>query len=427
MRMKNELLLSALLVSCSLPALALEEAGSTLSPRPETMARPETMVSMTVAALTNSAAEYKTSSDDVSWNNYFNVLKDALASPGMVHADMQLFIQSNPSLAEFKMKVNELPAGRVISFPQIRESHTVLFQTRQGRVFLVPMPPLTALREVKQLSGAQPSDKAPAKSSGKSGETAGPLNYLAFIGGDRMNSTLWFKGYKMNAGTLFEAPELFSSLPPFFTQNVTGRASFAANDIVLTILPPVSPDAKAEEDKSLPKPKAQPVGYKVMLKFLGNKYAISGKLPDDGPMSVALNFAQAVASNKPELAKAWLIDPRLVSIPKYIGIMGRVSPPMRLVSMSGPASGGARYRLVTGSKDDLIIEVGRILSGKLKGQVAIRALFVAPPDSFAQSLMGTMVMPGGASGGAAPTASKPSGAAAPAKPALGSPNSNRKP
>lgn len=407
MRMKNELLLSALLLSCSLPALALEDAGSAPTPRPEAM------VSMTVAALTSLAAEYKTSSDDVSWNNYFNVLKDALASPGMVHADMQLFIQSNPSLAEFKMKVNELAAGRVISFPQIKESHTVLFQTRQGRVFLVPMPPLTALREVRQLSGAPPADKAASKPG--DAHAALPLSYLAFIGGDRMNSTLWFKGYKMSAGTLFEAPELFSSLPPFFTQNVTGRASFAANDIVLTILPPVSPDAKADD---LPKPKAQPVGYKVMLKFLGNKYAISGKLPDDGPMSVALNFAQAVAGNKPELAKAWLIDPKLVSVPKYIGIMGRANPPMRLVSMSGPASGGARYRLVTGSKDDLIIEVGRILSGKLKGQVAIRALFVAPPDSFAQSLMGTMVMPGGAAPAAA---AKPIGAAQPTKPAAGSP------
>jgi hypothetical protein len=53
-------------------------------------------------------------------------------------------------------------------------------------------------------------------------------------------------------------------------------------------------------------------------------------------------------------------------------------------------------------QDDLIIEVGRILQpGRLKGQLAIRALFIAPPDAIAQRLSGTMVLPGGTPAAAA--------------------------
>ncbi len=80
--------------------------------------------------------------------------------------------------------------------------------------------------------------------------------------------------------------------------------------------------------------------------------------------------------------------------------------------MSGPAGGGARFRLVTSSKDDLIIEVGRILSGKLKGQVAVKALFVAPPDPIAQSLMGILVVPHAAAptGGTSQTVHAPAAA-----------------
>lgn len=353
--------------------------------------------SLTVAALAQAATQYKDAPDDVSWSHYFNAFKEVLASPGFHAADSQLFIQSNRSLSDFRVKVNELGIGKVWSFQLPKESHTALFQSNQGRVFVIPMPQLTALRDAKFLSGAA---AAPAKSAGKqpAKPNAAPAkavgNYLAFIGGDRQNGTLWFKGYKLEGGTLFEAPELFSTLPPFFTQNVTGRASFSGNDIVLTILPPQVTEPAVAKDDIKPEKKAAPVGYKVLLKFAGNHYVISGKLPDDGPQSVAMTFAQSLAANRLEIAKAWLIDPKLISVPKYLGLIGRTTPPMRLVPMSGPNSGGSRYRLVTGTKDDLIIEVGRILqAGRLKGQIAIRALFVAPPDAFAQSIGGSLVLP----------------------------------
>lgn len=349
--------------------------------------------SLTVASLAQAASQYRDAPDDVSWSQYFNVFKEVLASPGFHAADSQLFIQSNRSLSDFRVKVNELGVGKVWSFQLPKESHTALFQSNQGRVFVIPMPQLTALRDARFLSGAVPVAAKPGAKPAPAGAAKGG-SYLAFIGGDRVNGTLWFKGYKIEGGTLFEAPELFSSLPPFFTQNVTGRASFSGNDIVLTILPPQVAEPAKDNGEVKPEKKAAPVGYKVMLKFAGNHYVISGKLPDDGPQSVAMTFAQSLAANRLEIAKAWLIDPKLISVPKYLGLIGRTTPPMRLVPMSGPSSGGSRYRLVTGTKDDLIIEVGRILqAGRLKGQIAIRALFVAPPDAFAQSIGGSLVLP----------------------------------
>ena len=87
-----------------------------------------------------------------------------LASPSLQHADIQLFVQSNPSLSEFKLKVQETAAGRLFSFQLPRESHTALFQTSQGRVFLIPMPQLTALREARLLGAeAKPAPKVAGK------------------------------------------------------------------------------------------------------------------------------------------------------------------------------------------------------------------------------------------------------------------------
>ncbi len=390
-------------------------------------------VSLAAANLVQLASDYRASADDLSWARYATYLRDLLALPQFVSAEPAQIIAANPSLSEFKVKVSETGIGnfRVWSFPRIVESHAVIFQT-PARTTAVPLPQSVAFREARIVGLASAPAAAVAKPGAAKGAhhpavhpqvhpvlhaTSGAKS-LVLIGADRTSGTLWFKGFQLVEG-MPEATELFSSLPAFFTQNVTGKASFSGNDIVLTIQPPVVRKEKVEEEKpagvvkdtvSKPVAAASSAGYKVVLKFVAGKYTLSGHMPDDAPFSVALSFAQAVAGAKPELAKSWLVDSKLVSIPKYLGLFGRVSPPMRLVAMSN-AAGSSRYRLVTSSKDDLIIEVGRILQpGRLKGQLAIRALFIAPPDAIAQRLSGTMVLPGGAPAAAAvanPASAKP--------------------
>lgn len=374
-------------------------------------------VSLAAANLAQLASDYRAAADDLSWARYATYLRDLLALPQFVSAEPAQIIAANPSLSEFKVKVSETGIGnfRIWSFPRIVESHAVIFQT-PARTTAVPLPQAVAFREARIVGLGAPTAVVPKPAAAKGAHhspvhspvhpvahaATGPKS-LVLIGADRNSGTLWFKGFQLVEG-MPEATELFSSLPAFFTQNVTGKATFSGNDIVLTIQPPVVRKEKVEEEKpagvvkdtvSKPVVAASSAGYKVVLKFVAGKYTLSGHMPDDAPFSVALSFAQAVAGAKPELAKSWLVDSKLVSIPKYLGLFGRVSPPMRMVAMSN-AGGSSRYRLVTSSKDDLIIEVGRILQpGRLKGQLAIRALFIAPPDAIAQRLSGTMVLPGG--------------------------------
>lgn len=389
-------------------------------------------VSLAAANLVQLANDYRASADDLSWARYATYLRDLLALPQFVSADPAQIIAANPSLSEFKVKVSETGVGnfRVWSFPRIVESHAVIFQT-PARTTAVPLPQTVAFREARIVGGfsapvaAPPAKTVKGKAATHSHASAHPAHAvhpaasgpksLILIGADRSSGTLWFKGFQLVEG-MPEATELFSSLPAFFTQNVTGKAAFSGNDIILTIQPAVVRKEKVEEEKpagvvkdtvSKPVVAASAPGYKVVLKFVGSKYTLAGHVPDDAPFSIALSFSQAVAGAKPELAKSWLVDSKLVSIPKYLGLFGRVSPPMRLLPMSS-AAGASRFRLVTSSKDDLIIEVGRILQpGRLKGQLAIRALFIAPSDAIAQRLSGAMVMPGGSAAAATTSISGP--------------------
>jgi len=99
-----------------------------------------------------------------------------------------------------------------------------------------------------------------------------------------------------------------------------------------------------------------------------------------------LQFVQAVQQGRADLAKGWLVDAKLISIPKYIGIMGRpAGQPFKLIPMANPGNGISRFRFMTFEKDDLIIDVGRY-----KNQLAIKGLFVAPPDPLAQKLVGSL-------------------------------------
>lgn len=422
---------------CQLAAPCAHGLEHSLPEAGEKTAATTPTVSLAAANLAQLASDYRAAADDLSWARYATYLRDLLALPQFVSAEPAQIIAANPSLSEFKVKVSETGIGnfRIWSFPRIVESHAVIFQT-PARTTAVPLPQTVAFREARIVGLATAPVAAALKPGAAKGAHHPPVHApvhppvhpvvhaatgpksLVLIGADRNSGNLWFKGFQLVEG-MPEATELFSSLPAFFTQNVTGKATFSGNDIVLTIQPPVVRKEKVEEEKpvgvvkdtvSKPVAAASSAGYKVVLKFVAGKYTLSGHMPDDAPFSVALSFAQAVAGARPELAKSWLVDSKLVSIPKYLGLFGRVSPPMRLVAMSN-AAGSSRYRLVTSSKDDLIIEVGRILQpGRLKGQLAIRALFIAPPDAIAQRLSGTMVLPGGtpaAAAAASPANAKP--------------------
>ena len=397
---------------------------------------------LTAPVLATLAKEYKDAPDDVSWTKYFTYLRDLLASGDFAQASATEMIAANPSLGELHVKIFDAGAknARLWTFPSVNECHGVIFAL-PGKVSFIPLPLSIVLREGRIVPSAyaascatktvaRPSAvhgkhgsasaagkhgaglaRAPQGKVGKvgsesvgSGAIAAAGKFLVLIGGDRQNNGLWFKGFKLSEGPLVEAPDLFASLPMFFSQNVTGRATFSGSDIVLTVQPPATPTTKDESEKPdvviqangkpLPVKAASSAvaGYKVVLKYLGGKFGLAGRLPDDAPLSVAMAFCQNVVAGRADMAKAWLSDPKLVSIPKYLGLIGKNSVAMRLVPMS--AGSGSRYRLITAAKNDLIIDVGRVLTpGKLKGQLAVKGLFIAPADPYAAKLSGAVVSP----------------------------------
>jgi hypothetical protein len=410
--------LSAVLGLAVGPACALEGQAPKLSPLPGNQSTPQVTapVSAVFALLNQAYAEYSASPDDVSFAKYWNLLREQLLIGEFSNLAIEpgAIISAVPSLAHLKVKVIDLGGhSRLWTFPAVRECHSVIYQAPAGRSAILPLPQSITLREARVVGSAVTPNTA------KPGVAQPVLarRHLVLIGGDRQSQMVWLKAYNFKDGWLSDTADAFSSLPAFFTQNVLGRASFSGNDIVLTIASPTITNTASEP---LEKPagavndtltkvvhkNATPPGYKVILHYLQGHYVLWGKLPDDGPFSVALNFSQAVALGRPEIAKAWLVDPKLVSIPRYLGILGRMSPPMRLVTMSSPGN-YSRYRLVTSLKDDLIIEVATITQpGRWKGRLAVRALFAAPSDPFCAKITGQLVVPQAPQRTEAPPASR---------------------
>ena len=389
--------------SSFLPAYAAQQAQTvenTAPAQPSVNLQPQT-----AQFLKDSSFEYKNQPDEASFGRYWTFLKDQLLLGELANLGFSptALIGNVPGLTELKVKIHDLGNhSRLFAFPHIKESHSIIYQAPAGRSVILPLPQNIALIDARVVGGAHiaaPTEKAAAKGKAiahaKPAPAAASNRLLILIGNDRINQTVWLKAYKINDGWLAEAPEAFASLPVYFSQNVTGRASVSGNDIVLTIVSPQTPAPQTISGDTSTKPAIKTPassGYKVVLKYSGGKYLLSGKAPDDAPAAIAMSFVQAIAQGKPDVAKAWLQDPKLISIPRYLNLIGRSSPPMRIVPMTGFNT--YRYRVITGNKNDLIVEVARIATaGRLRGQLAVRGLFVAPQDALAQKMTGTVVLP----------------------------------
>ena len=362
----------------------------------------------TAQFLKDTAFEYKNQPDDASLGRYWTFLKDQLLLGELANLDFSsMALTSNvPGLADLKVRIHDLGNhSRIFAFPHVKESHALIYQAPAGRSVILPLPQNVALIDARLVGGGGGAVHLPATTQktsvkgkaqpSKAAVSAPAPKLLILIGNDRINQTVWLKAYKVNDGWLAEAPEAFASLPVYFSQNVSGRASVSGNDIILTIVSPQTPALQTVSGDTSTKPAIKAPassGYKVVLKYANGKYFLSGKAPDDAPAAIAMSFVQAIAQGKPDLAKSWLQDPKLISIPKYLNLIGRSSPPMRLVPMTG--FNVYRYRVITGNKNDLIIEVARIATaGRLRGQLAVRGLFVAPQDALAKKMTGTVILP----------------------------------
>lgn len=352
------------------------------------------------AELASAIADYKSHPDTTSFQAVWQRFRDLLGMPSAAHASGAAILAANPGLVELGARLSDAGGAKIWSFPKVQDwqsiivqwqqpvgaaTRTVVGRGRHQRVIITPAPTVSRIqvlsipqnmvfRDARIIHGVGGAVAKTAKAPAPRPE--GP-RILALVGNERLSGTIWVAAYKQADGNWVENPASLASIPAYLIQNVAGRAYFAGNELVLALGSPTEPGG------------TQSSGYKVSLRLVDGKFAVEGKAFDQGPALAATQFMQALQQNHADAARACLVDPSLLSVPKYIGVFNRpADKPMKLIAMSAPLLSGARFRIMTYEKDDLIVDVT-----KVKNQWAIKAVFIAPPDPLAQKLMGVTVTP----------------------------------
>lgn len=396
--------LAASLLICAMPARAGQNSDRTTSQSliaAALKAELQESGALQSALLAQTVNAYRGHPDPVSWQGVWAVLHELLASPAAIHAPAAAIIKSNPGLTDLGIKVVDAEFGsRVWAFPKLGDCQAVLVQYqipagpgtrkvvgrgRHRKIVIEPPPMVSRLQALPLPATVGFRDAQFVRSTPRLTKAEG--KDLVLVGNERSGGTMWIAAYKVTEGGLVEDTAALSSIPSYLIQNVAGTPGFSGNNLVLAL---------SGGSQSGP----QSSGYKIVLKFVDFRFCMEGQSAEQDPSMAVFQFVQALQQNRIDVARAWLADPKLISIPKYIGMFGRASVrPCKVIAMSSPLLSGARFRIMTFDKDDLIADVG-----KVKTQWVIKALFIAPPDPLALKLVGAIgagvVPPAPESGGA---------------------------
>lgn len=332
--------------------------------------------------LAQAVALYKTSPGPSTLSEVLRSFKTVLSDPAGQKAPAQSIIKANPCLGDLGVRALESGAGRIWFFPRIALSREIIVQwtdTRSevtfvgrrhrkkitsvavGKIQSLYLPVSVRLKEAKVVAGKD-----------------GPR--VLILCGESNGTSLWLAAYEQSGGLWRESPDYFDCLPSFLRNDVSGRVSFRGADLLFMVAR-VVPAAKAGLAVSGGNlPESDSSTYKFWLRLTDSGYVLESHVADEEPYRVVYQFLQAFQQAKSDLARSYLVDGKLLSIPKYLGL--RIpQTPYRVAEMSSPWSGGYRFRLVTFLKNDLIFDVG-----KVKDKVLIKGIFIAPADQFLQEI-----------------------------------------
>ncbi len=333
--------------------------------------------------LQNLGKAYRIAPGPQSWQSYINEFKSYLSQAPANKSSGTQIINTNSSLKDLGVRLYDLGGGRAWAFPSVKEKPVLVLQVGAG-ADLLEYPAeinISDARLIRSLTTTTKVVRVKHKKVVQKVVTASGPSYLVLAGNNRANGLIWLKAYKPYNGAWVETTDPFSSIPPYLLTNVSGEVSFSGNNIVMAVS---ASDAKTNK---LPKPNS--TSYRITLASNGGKFSLVGSTGANQPLTIVTQFVQSLRNNRVDLAKAWLHDPKLISIPKYIDLVGKAGDkPYKLVAMAQPKNGGPRYRLVTHHKHDLIIDVGKVYQ-----RLAIKGLFIAPPDPLAERLSGTLIGP----------------------------------
>jgi len=327
--------------------------------------------------------QYKAEPNPTTFQEFMRVFKAFLGQPGIHKTPAATIIKANAQLSELGVRAIEAGSGRIWSFPRIPYAHEVIAQwhdtkatiTFVGRRRKVKHVTYTTIARMQSLILAPNITLKEARVIG--GEEG--ARYLVLVG-EEGGSALWLHAFKAVDGTWTDSPHHFSSIPSFLTENVSGKVVFRGADLIFSVGRLGSTDA----DHTTALPEAESSTYRFWVKLTENGYVLQRHLPDLAQFTTVRRFLEALANNRNDIAKSLLADPKLLSIPHYVGVKGPSST-FHVAEMASPRGGIPRYRIITNQKNDLIFDVGKtkfIDLGKVKEKPVIKAIFIASPDSF---------------------------------------------
>jgi hypothetical protein len=356
-------------------------------------------LSQQVDGLEAALTSYRTTNDRARWQEFMRSFA-ALASNCLAkHLDPVSQIKNLPGFADLGLTVFDSGALKVYAFTKVAEADELylLWQltapkptavlTKRGnhqkrapvktvcvvqpvKSQLLKWPVGTAIEAARLIMGTEGAASTIAQ--------AEHHQFLVLLGKEAKTNKVHLTGYELKAGRWTPSPDLFAVVPPFLTQNLDGKISFIGNNLVISF--------GQANPGSIGNVAADP--YKITLVFAKDHYALDNS--DLNPATnVAAQFVQAVQSGRIDLVKGWLLDDKLASIPDYLGLYGHGTMPYKIIPINAlHAPGIARFRVVTFSKNDLILDVC-----KFKNQWAVKALFIAPPDALVKKIVSTSAAP----------------------------------
>ena len=381
-------LFSALAATCAQSATAENApfAGKTAVASPASAAKtaesgaltPEPEVNISAQNLANAYAAYKADPNPIAFNEVLHTFKNLLVDPIWLKQSGSAIIKHNPALIELGAKAIDAGGGRVFTFSRVNHSGEIIVQW-------VDQHPVTTIvgrrRKIKKITyvphwriqSLYLPPNVHVTSARVSGTEAARILTLV---GDENGNSLWLHAFRRQDGVWKETASSLDSIPSFLVQNVSGKVAFRGSDLIFTVarLPHMQLSGNGANQRALPESDAST--YIFLLRLTENGYVLEHRLPDEEHYRIVYHFLQAIAHAHTDVAKSLLVDSKLVSIPRYIGLQN-VSAAFHVVQMPSPSSSIFRYRLVTTLKNDLIFDVGRV-----KDRQLIKGIFIAGSDPF---------------------------------------------
>lgn len=326
--------------------------------------------------LAQAVAAYRAGPTQDGYSEILRVLKAIIVSPIGRGASSQAIIKANPSFADLGPKVIDAGQGRIWTFTRTMNNQEVLVQwfevrsqtVRVKRRVVVGHAVSTRFEALKLPSGVI------LREARVIGSREAPRQLI--LSGER-NGALFLHAYALQEGGWQEQQGHFSTIPSFLTENVSGKVTFKGSDLVFVVA-----RIPAKFTPNAPNlPEADSSTYKFWLRYVDGKYVIQSRVPSEEPYAIVYSFLQALQRGQAEQAKNYLADPKLVSLPRYVGLSKPPAQAYKVIEMAVPPTGVHRFRLVTFAKNDVIFDVG-----SYKGRQVIKSIFFAPADPYLREM-----------------------------------------